>query len=77
MIGPHSSIQDRQPEALLASTREVYSSLPETLCLEPRELQHVLYSLNYTNSLAEEAEIAAAIKAARTDWAPGEAEGAA
>jgi hypothetical protein len=60
--------------SLLASTREIYSRLPETRYLEPWELQHVLYSLNYTSGLAE---IAAAIKVARTDWAPGEAEGAA
>jgi hypothetical protein len=55
---------------LLASTREVSSRLPETRYLEPWELQHVLYSLNYTNGLAEEADIAAAIKVARTDFDP-------
>jgi hypothetical protein len=38
--------------------------------LEPWELQHMLYSLNYTNGLAEEADIAAAIKVARTDFDP-------
>jgi hypothetical protein len=72
MIGPHSSIQDSWPEALLASTREVYSRHPDTRYLEPWELQHVLYSLNYTNGMAEEADIAAAVKVARTDWAPDE-----
>ena len=57
---------------LLASTREVYSRLPETFYLEPWELQHVLFSLGYTDDLAEEAEIASAIKIARTDWTPDE-----
>jgi hypothetical protein len=55
---------------LLASIREVYSRLPETRYLEPWELQHVLFSLGYTDDLAEEAEIAAAIKVARTDFDP-------
>jgi hypothetical protein len=57
---------------LLASVRELYSRLPETRAREPWELQHVLYSLNYTNGLADEAEIAAAIEIARTDWMPDE-----
>jgi hypothetical protein len=57
---------------LLASIREVYSRLPETRYLEPWELQHVLFSLGYTDDLAEEAEIAAAIEIARTDWTPDE-----
>jgi hypothetical protein len=33
----------------------------------------VLYSLNYTNGLVEEVEIAAAIEVARTDYDPDEA----
>jgi hypothetical protein len=57
---------------LLSSVRELYSRLPETRYLEPWELQHVLYCLNYTNGLVEEADIAAAIEVARTDWAPDE-----
>jgi hypothetical protein len=57
---------------LLASIRELYSRLPETRCLEAWELQHVLYSLNYVNGLVEEADIAATIEVARTDWAPDE-----
>ena len=57
---------------LLASVREVYSRLPETRYLEPWELQHVLYSLNYTDDLAEEAEITAAAEVAQTDWTPDE-----
>jgi hypothetical protein len=58
---------------LLASIREVYTRLPETRDLELWELQHVLWSLGYTDGLAPEAEIAAAIKVARTDHDPDEA----
>jgi hypothetical protein len=58
---------------LLASIREVYTRLPETRDLEPWELQHVLWSLGYTDGLAPEAEIAAAIEVARTDHDPDEA----
>jgi hypothetical protein len=57
---------------LLAAVRELFSRLPETRCLEPWELQHVLYSLGYTDDLAHEAEIASAIDVARTDWTPDE-----
>jgi hypothetical protein len=57
---------------LLAAVRELFSRLPETRCLEPWELQHILYSLGYTDDLAHEAEIAAAIDVARTDWTPDE-----
>jgi hypothetical protein len=53
---------------MLAVVREVYSRCPETRSLEPWEMQHVLFSLGYTNDLADEAEIDAAIKVARTDW---------
>jgi hypothetical protein len=56
----------------LASVRELYSRLPETRCLEAWELQHVLFSLGYTDGLADEGEIAAAIEVARTDWTPDE-----
>jgi hypothetical protein len=55
---------------LLASTREVYSRLPETRYLKPWELQHVLFSLGYCDDLAPEAEIAAAMKEARGDFDP-------
>ena len=55
---------------LLASIRELYSRRPETRFREAWELQHILYSLGYTDGLAEEAEIAAAIKVARTDFDP-------
>jgi len=53
---------------LLPALRDLYSRLPETYHLQPWELQHILYSLGYTDDLAEEAEIAAAVEVARTDW---------
>jgi hypothetical protein len=55
---------------LLALIRELYSRRPETRHLESWELQHVLFSLGYTDGLIEEAEIAAAIEVARTDLDP-------
>jgi hypothetical protein len=56
---------------LLPKVRELYSR-PESYPLEPRELQHALFSLGYTSGLADEAEIAAALEVARTDWTPDE-----
>ncbi len=53
---------------LLPAVRDLYSGLPETYLLEPWELQHVLFSLGYTDDLADEAQIAAAVEVARTDW---------
>ena len=53
---------------LLASVRDLYSRLLETYLLEPWELQHLLFSLGYTDDLADEAEIAAAVEVARGDW---------
>jgi hypothetical protein len=53
---------------LLPAIRDLYSRLPETYHLEPWELQHLLYSLGYLDDLADEAEIAAAVVAARGDW---------
>jgi hypothetical protein len=67
---PQRSIKD-EPN-LLAATREVYSRLPETYYREPWELQHLLFSLGYTDDLADEAEIAAAVEVARTDFHPDE-----
>jgi hypothetical protein len=67
---PRTSIQDDLN--LLAVIREVYSRLPETYYLQPWELQHILFSLRYTDDLADEAEIDAAINIARTDWTPDE-----
>jgi hypothetical protein len=54
--------------ALLPAIRDLYSRLPETYHHEPWELQHVLFSLGYTDDLADEAEIAAAVEVARGDW---------
>jgi len=56
------------PAQLLPAVRDLYSRLPETYPLQPWELQHVLFSLGYTDDLAGEAEIAAAVEVARTDW---------
>ena len=53
---------------LLPATRDLYSRRPETDLLEPWELQHVLFSLNYVDDLADEAESAAAVEVARMDW---------
>jgi hypothetical protein len=53
---------------LLLATRDLYSRLPEYWHHEPWELLHVLFSLGYTDDLADEAEIAAAVEVARTDW---------
>jgi hypothetical protein len=69
MIGP-KSVYTNDPPSLLASVRDVYSRRPETRCLEPWELQHVLFSLGYTNDLADEAGIAAAVEVARGDYDP-------
>ena len=52
---------------LLPAVRELYSRLPETCLLEPWEMQHVLFSLGYTDGLAEGAKIAAAVEVARGD----------
>ena len=64
-----NAIETHEPD-LLVSLREVYSRLPETYYREPWEMQHILFSLGYTNGLAEEAEIAAAIEVTRTDFDP-------
>jgi len=53
---------------LLPAVRDLSSRLPETYHRQPWELQHVLFSLGYTDELADEAEIAAAAEVARTDW---------
>jgi len=53
---------------LLLAIRELYSRHLEYFHYEPWELQHVFYSLNYTDDLADEAEIAAAVEVAQTDW---------
>jgi hypothetical protein len=58
---------------LLPALRDLNSRLPETYDLEPWELQHVLFSLSYTDDLAVEAEIAAAVEVARGRLAAMEA----
>jgi hypothetical protein len=56
--------------AIVPLLRELYSRRPETLFLEPYELQSLLWSLGYTNELLGEGEIAAAIEVARTEFDP-------
>ena len=61
----------RGPNERLAAPpalRDLYSRLPETYHLQPWELQHVFFSLGYTDDLAGEAEIAAAVEVPRADW---------
>jgi hypothetical protein len=53
---------------LVPCLRGLYSRLPEMYFRQPWELQHVLFSLGYVDDLADEAEIAAAVEVARTDW---------
>ena len=53
---------------LLPAVRELYRRLPETYLLEPWELQHALFSLGYTDDLADETAIAAAVEVARGDY---------
>jgi hypothetical protein len=55
---------------ILASVRELYSRRPESRFLEAWELQSLLFLLNYTDGLAPEAEIAAAMEVARGDLDP-------
>jgi hypothetical protein len=54
--------------SLLAAVRDLYSRQPEAFYLEPWELQQLLWSLGYTDGLADEAEIAAAVEEARGAW---------
>ena len=53
---------------LLPAVRDLYSRLPEMYYRQPWELQWVLYALNYTDELEDEAEIAAAVEVARQAW---------
>jgi hypothetical protein len=52
---------------LLPAVRDLYSRHPEMHDLEPWELQSALLVLGYTDDLASEAEIAAAIEVAQDD----------
>lgn len=66
---PPVNIVAHEPN-LLASVRQLYSCQPEAFFLEAWELQSLLYSLGFTDSLAPEADIAAAVEVARTDLHP-------
>jgi len=53
---------------LLPAIRDLYSRHPEMYSLEAWELQSALFVLGYTDGLAPEAEIAAAVEVARGDY---------
>ena len=53
---------------LFPAIRELYSRRPEYVHHESWELVHFLYSLNYTDDPAGEAEMAAAGEVARGDY---------
>ena len=53
---------------LLPALRDLYSRLPEYWHLQPWELQWLLYALNYTDELEDEAEIAVAVEVARGNY---------
>jgi hypothetical protein len=53
---------------LLPAIGDIFSKHPEYWHHESWELAHVLFSPNYTDDLADEAEIAAAVEVARSDW---------
>ena len=72
MLAPTPIVHD--PPSLLAAVREVYSRRPESIFLEPWEVQSLLWSLGYCDGLAPEAEITAAIEVARGDYDPEGAE---
>jgi hypothetical protein len=54
--------------AILPLLRDLYSRHPEYRCLEPWELAQVLWSLHYTEDLADDGEIESASDVARQDW---------
>ena len=57
----------RELRAAPPRRQRLYSRRPECIHHEPWELQCTLYSLNYTDDLADEEEIAAAVEVARSD----------
>jgi hypothetical protein len=63
---PHGS------DNVLSMARDLYSKHPEMQNLEAWEVQHVLWTLNYTDELIAEGAIAAIIEVARTDFDPDE-----
>lgn len=70
MFAPEESIQSNRN--LLVDVRDLYSRLPETRTLEPYELRGTLWLLGYTDELAPEVEIAAAVEVTRGDFDPKE-----
>jgi hypothetical protein len=64
-------IEDDSRE-VLPMLRDLFSQRPEARCLEPWELQSLLFSLGYANGLLNEGDIAAALGVARTDYDPDE-----
>jgi hypothetical protein len=61
----------RDSQDVLSMLREVHSR-PERQDLEPWDPQTLLWSLNYTDDLLPEGEIAAAVEVARTHFDPDE-----
>jgi hypothetical protein len=55
---------------LLPLVRDLYSRLPETRCLLAWELRIILWSLGYTDDLADEAAVEAARDVALMDGDP-------
>ena len=60
----------RDLQDVLPLVRDHYSKHPEYRHHDAWELQHVLFSLGYTDDLLDEGAIAAAIEVARTDFDP-------
>jgi hypothetical protein len=60
----------RDPDDVLSMLCDLYSRRPETRDLVAWELQHILWSLGYTDELLDESEIAAGLKAARVTSDP-------
>ena len=56
---------------LLPAVRDLFSKMPEARFFEPAEVQTLLWSLGYTEDLADEAAICAAMEVARGDWPSG------
>jgi len=65
-----ANLNPRDSWEVLPMVRDLYSRRPETQDLEPWELQTLLRSLNYTDDLPLEDEIAAAVEVARTHSDP-------
>jgi hypothetical protein len=61
---------------ILPMLRDLYSKHPEYRHREAWELQHVLFSLGYTDELLDEAEIEGAMEVARTDFDPDQGDAA-